>query len=157
MDRGMHTGMILIDLSKALNILDHKVVLEKMICLGFKPSVLNWFESYASNRKFLVSLDNAFLEAGILNCGIPQGSILRPFLYLIYINDSLLAPQSLSESGSCFYDHVRSIFNQEKVVYKTENVLTKEFLTLSNWFVENKLQSFFYKNILYKNIEAHIG
>ena len=56
MDKQMHTGMILADLQKAFDTLDHRVLLEKMKYFGFWASVIKWFESYLSNRKFWVVL-----------------------------------------------------------------------------------------------------
>ena len=87
MDKQMHTGMILVDLQKAFDTLDHGVLLEKMKYFGFRASVMKWFESYLSNRKFLVCIDNVFSEAGTLKYGVPQGFILRPLLFLLYVND----------------------------------------------------------------------
>ena len=60
MDKQTHTGMILVDLQKAFDTLDHGVLLEKMKYFGFRASVIKWFESYLSNRKFLVCIDNVF-------------------------------------------------------------------------------------------------
>ena len=71
MDKQMHTGMILIDLQKAFDTLDHGVILEKMKYFGFRESVIKWFESYLSNRKFLVCIDNVFSEAGTLKYSVP--------------------------------------------------------------------------------------
>ena len=90
----MHTGMILLDLQKAFDTLDHRVLLEKTKCFGFRASVIKWFESYLSNRKFLVCID-VFSEARTLKYGVPQGSILGPFLFLLYVND---LSQSLSDT-----------------------------------------------------------
>ena len=90
----MHTGMILLDLQKAFYTLDHRVLLEKTKCFGFRASVIKWFESYLSNRKFLVCID-VFSEARTLKYGVPQGSILGPFLFLLYVND---LSQSLSDT-----------------------------------------------------------
>ena len=47
---------------------------KKMECIGFKESVIKWFQSYLSNRKFFVTLENVFSVAGIINCGVPQGT-----------------------------------------------------------------------------------
>ena len=55
-----------------------------MKCFGFRASVIKWFQSYLSNRKFLVCIDNAPSEAGTLKYGVPQGSILGPVLFLFY-------------------------------------------------------------------------
>ena len=55
--------MILVDLQKAFDTLDHEVLLEKMKHFGFRISLIKWLESYLSNRKFLVCIDNGFSEA----------------------------------------------------------------------------------------------
>ena len=66
MDKGSHTGMILVDLQKAFDTLNHTVLLQKMECISFKESVIKWFQSYLSTRKFFVSLENVFLDAGVI-------------------------------------------------------------------------------------------
>ena len=96
MDKQMH-AVISVDSQKAFDILDHGVLLEKMKYFGFRTFVIKWFESYLSNRKFLVCIDNIFSEAGTLKYGVPQGSILGPLLFLLYVND---LPQSLWNAGS---------------------------------------------------------
>ena len=58
MDKGFHTGMILVDLQKVFDTLDHTVLLQKMECISFKESVIKWFQSHLSNRKFFVTLEN---------------------------------------------------------------------------------------------------
>ena len=68
--------MILIDLQKAFDALDHNVLLEKMKCMSFKKPVIKWFKYYLSNRKFFVSLEGVFLEEGLIKCGVSQGCIL---------------------------------------------------------------------------------
>ena len=85
----MYTGMILADPQKAFDTLNHGVLLEKMKYFGFRASVIKRFEFYLSIRKFLVCIGKAFSEAGTLKYGVPQGSILRLFLFLLYENDLL--------------------------------------------------------------------
>ena len=133
MDKGMHTAMIFIDLKKALDTLDFKILLKKMTCLGFITAVIKWFESYVSSRKFCVSVDDIFSKVGTLNCGVPQGFILGPLLFLLYINNF---PQSLS----VFYQE------KEKKLQKIEDVLTKEFSTLCEWLVDNNMSIRFGEN-----------
>ena len=77
----MHTGMILVDLQKWFDTLDHQVLFEKIKYFGFRASVIKWFESYLSNRKFSICIDNVFSEAGTLKYGVPQGSILDSFFF----------------------------------------------------------------------------
>ena len=64
MDKGFHTGMILVDLQKANDTLDHTILLQKMECIGFKESVITWFQSYLSDRKFFVTLEKVFQMLG---------------------------------------------------------------------------------------------
>ena len=137
----MHTGMILLDLQKAFDTLDHGVLLEKMKYFGFRASIIKWFESYLLNRKFLVCIDNVFSETGTLKYGVPQGCILGPLLFLLYVNDH---PQSLSDAGSYLYADDTYIFYQHADVKKIENVLSKEFPSLCQWLIiDNKLSNHF--------------
>ena len=94
MIKGFYTGMILADLQKACDTLDHTVLLQKMECIGFKESVIKWFQSYLSNRRFFEALENVFSDAGRINCSVPQRSILRSLLFLKYI---IGLPQALKK------------------------------------------------------------
>ena len=69
-------------------------------------------------QKVFVTLENVFSDAGLINCGVRQGSILGPLLFLIYIDD---LQQALKETGSCLYAYRTCIFYQDKDV---ENELT---------------------------------
>ena len=111
-----------------------------MECLGFKKPVIKWFKSYLSNRKFFVLLEGVFSEEGLLTCGVPQGSILGPILFLIYIND---LPQALSETISNLYADDTCIYYQHKNVQEIEAILNKEFSSLCEWFIDNKLSIHF--------------
>ena len=140
MDKQMHTGLILEVLQKAFDTLDYEVLLEKMKYFGFQASVIEQFESCLSNRKFLFCIDNFFSEAGTLKYGVTQGSILGPLLFLLYAND---LPQSLSNAGSYLYADYNCIFYQHEDVKNIESVLNKEFSTLCQWFIDNKLSIHF--------------
>ena len=140
MNKQMHTGMILVDLQKVFDTLDHVVLLQKMKYFGFRESVIKWFESYLLNRKFLVCIDNVFSESGTLKYGEPQDSILGPFLFLLHAND---LPQSLSDAGSYLYADGTCIFYQHEDVKKIENVLNKKISSFYQWFMNNKLSIHF--------------
>ena len=105
-----------------------------MECIGFKETAIKYFQSYLSNRKFFVAPENVFSDAALINCGVPQGSILGLLLLLIYIN---YLPQALNETGSYLFADDTCFFYQDKDVEKTEEVLSKEFLSLCEWFIDN--------------------
>ena len=72
MDKGFHARLSLVDLQKAFDTLGHSVLLLK--CIGFKESVIKWFQLYLSNRKFFVTRENVFADAGLITCGVPSTS-----------------------------------------------------------------------------------
>ena len=59
----------------------------KMSFLGFTDETIKWYTSYLSNRKLVISIENAYSNKASITCGVPQGSILGPLLFLIYIKD----------------------------------------------------------------------
>ena len=82
-DQGLMTGMILIDLQKAFDTVDHDILVQKLHAIDFSKHSVNWFRSYLINRRFLVNLGNAFSQPAYVSGGVPQGSFLGPLLFLI--------------------------------------------------------------------------
>ena len=122
-ENGKHTGMILIDLQKAFDSLDHEFSLDKIKSIGFSDKTIKWFHSYLTNWAFFVSLDNVFSEARTINCRVPQGSIVGPLFFLLYINDM---SQTLSHRQTYPYGDYTSIFYQNKDVAEIENILNRD-------------------------------
>ena len=90
-DQGLMTGMILIDLQKAFDTIDHDILLQKLYAIGFSKHSVNWFRSYLINRTFLVNLGNVFFQHVCVSGGVPQGSVLGPLLSPIHTNYMLQA------------------------------------------------------------------
>ena len=88
-DESLLTGMILTDLQKAFDTIDHENLLQKLKAIKFFEITIKWFKSYLSERTFLVNIVNKLFDFGEISCGVPQGSILGPLLFLIYVNDML--------------------------------------------------------------------
>ena len=85
-DEGLLTGMILIDLQKAFDTIDHEILLQKLKAIKFSESTIKWFKSYLSERIFLVNIGNKISDFGEISCGVPLRFILGPLLLLIYVN-----------------------------------------------------------------------
>ena len=129
------TGMILIDLQKAFDTIDHDFLLEKMHCLSFYEPTIQWVISYLTNRLFLVNLCNEFSSPGKLSCGVPQGSVLGPLLFLLYVNDM---PQAVSCELLLYADDT-CLICMGKDIKTIEDQLNRDFSSLLEWFIDNKL------------------
>ena len=80
--------MILIVLvQKAFNTINHDVLLQKLKAIRFSEQSFQWLRSYLCDQIFLVETENKLSDFGKISCVVPQGSILGPFLFLIYVND----------------------------------------------------------------------
>ena len=115
-DSGLLTGVILIDLQKAFDIIDHNILLLKMPSLGFSREVIDWYKSYLSSRKFHVNIHDKFSSSGDLRCGVPQGSIIGPLLFLLYIND---VPQAVDCDLFFYADDTYLLF--QPILFSTKN------------------------------------
>ena len=86
-DNGLLNGVVFIDLTKAFDTIDHEIILREMSYLGVDQAAIKWFSSYLRARTQRCNVSGKLSSARTLSCGVPQGSILGPLLFLIDIND----------------------------------------------------------------------
>jgi len=79
--------MLLLDLQKAVDTVDHSIFIMKLSSSGLGKDIVRWFSSYLSDRQQIVDISGTFSSTATVTCGVPQGSILGPLLFLIYVND----------------------------------------------------------------------
>ena len=87
LDQGQFTIGMFLDLAKAFDTVNHDILLEKLYHYGIRGKCFSWFESYLKNLSQMVSYANQTSSLAAVNLGVPQGSILGPLFFLIYIND----------------------------------------------------------------------
>ena len=131
--KGNMVGMVLIDLQKAFDTVDHVILREKLSSIGVLSTT--WFESYLADRRQCVEVNGSFSEFLPVTCGVPQGSILGPLLFLIYINDMSI---SLNCRLSLYADDSALLFahRDPRVI---GNHLSNELSTCKRWLVDNRL------------------
>ena len=99
-DRGKINAVVFLDLKKAFDTVNHEILLSKLRNYGICDKAHSWFESYLDNRMQRCSVHGTLSRSCSLSCGVPQGTILGPLLFLLYIND---LPSCLSNCQSRMY------------------------------------------------------
>ncbi len=133
---------IFLDLSKAFDTLDHQIPIEKLEYYGLNELSIKIMESYLSNRKQFLEIDDSDSDMLNLTTRVPQGTILGPLLYIIYMND--IAQASKLFDFIIYADDTTLSTTIEIIVRTTTNVpisdiLNKELSMVNNWLKVNKL------------------
>jgi len=135
-DNSEYTIGIFLDLSKAFDTVNHSILLNKLKRYGICDSAIKWFSSYLSNRQQYVALNDNKSQPKIIECGVPQGSILGPLLFLIYIND--LEKASSIIFFILFADD-SNLFLSNSNFDTLVKLANEEMKKVMSWFEANKL------------------
>ncbi len=129
------TLAVLCDLSKAFDVINHDILLRKMNTYGIRGIANDWFRSYLSARQQFVEIDGIKSQMAPISIGVPQGSILGPLLYLVYVNDI----------GNSCKGNILS-FADDTTIYTSHSDLNELYIDanrqtndLYQWFCSNKL------------------
>ena len=136
MDNGKYGCGVFIDLKKAFDTVNHEILLLKLEHYGIRNNMLKWFESYLSGRKQYVYFNGVSSATLSLSCGVPQGSVLGPLLFLIYIND--LPNISDTLQFFLFADDTNLYYESDDLVELEKN-MNRELKKLSLWLNANRL------------------
>ena len=135
-DRGNVDSVVFLDLKKAFDTVNHSILLSKLNAYGFGCSTNNWFASYLHNRSQKCFVNNHSSDYCTLLCGIPQGTILGPLLFLIYIND---LPNCLEHSKPRMYADNTHLTFASNNVEDMNLYLNQDLAKVNEWLVANKL------------------
>ena len=127
---------IYLDLKKAFDTVDHKILLQKLKAYGITDMFLSIIESYLSSRYQCVEFKNVRSSLRQMSIGVPQGSILGPLLFILYINDF---PQISTKFTSLLYADDTALLFEAKSPHALQKLLDDEFPKVCNWFQINKL------------------
>ena len=129
-NKGSLIGTVMIDFKKAFDLVDHNVLLKKLKHYKLSHEALTWFASYLGKRKQKVSLNNVFSEDEIITDGVPQGSILGPLLFLMFIND---LPLYTDSANTDFYADDTTLYVIGKSLETIQRNLQVALDCLAKW------------------------
>ena len=135
-DKGCLTGTVFIDLSKAFDTIGHSTLIRKLRDYGVKENELNWFADYLFGRFQYVNYENKQSEKYSINCGVPQGSILGPILFLVFFDD---IDEVLQNSIIVKFADDTVIYTSSRDKETIEHKLNEDLQRINKYLAENEL------------------
>ena len=152
LDKGKFACGIFVDFQKAFDTVDHHILLQKLNYYGISGLANNWFSSYLQNRTQFVSINSFDSNVNAIYCSVPQGSILGPLLFLIYINDLHFAIKYCKVHHFADDTNLLSFNNSVKKINKQ---VGRDLKYLLNWLNANNIFLNFSKTevVLFKSVK----
>ena len=129
-DNGNLVRTIFIDLKEAIDLIDHKLLMKKLTIYYFSEEAVSWFSSYFNMRLQSVCIGHCNSNFQIVECGVPQGSILGPVLFLLYVNDF---PLYVSRSINALYADDTTLYDCDTGVQTIQTHLKSDLNAIIDW------------------------
>ena len=130
------SGVLFLDLKKAFDTVDHNIAINILSNMNMSPVCLQWYRSYLSNRSQVTQVNNVLSDKMGLKCGVPQGSILGPLLFILYINT---LPSALEDSDTFLYADDTAIVCKGNNHDEVNSKLSKQLTKAHTWLCNHKL------------------
>ena len=136
MDRKMFNLVVFLDLKKAFDTVNHDILVRKLELYGITGNALSMIKSFLTNRKQKCQLGDVITSESSVTCGIPQGSILGPLLFLLYIND---LPDCLRQVSPRLFADDTNLTVAGETIEEVELAMNNDLLRIKEWLLANKL------------------
>ena len=136
LDSGNYAASVFLDFAKAFDTINHQILLRKLENYSIRGPAKDWFESYLRNRHQIVKIGDTLSDEMQIVCGVPQGSILGPILFLLYISDIKNSSKMLK---FFLYTDDTNTLLISKSIQELECIYNKELSYVTDWLNANKL------------------
>ena len=136
LDEGKYACGVFVDFQKAFDTVNHNILIKKLSFFGINGKIKEWVESYLSNRKQFVSILGYDSRPQQVEHGVPQGSVLGPLLFLLYINDLY---RSIKYSKTYHFADDTNLLNINSSIFKIKYQLNRDLKALHRWLLANKI------------------